>query len=103
MGSPAESAGTHPADRIHPGAVSAARRARLALGNAVPRRLDEVERLPDLVVTVCDQAHEELDPGPTWLHWSVADPVEPGTARAFDDALADLRRRIVALTEASAS
>lgn len=97
-GAPAESAGTHPADRVHPGAVAAARRARLSLGGSTPRRLADVGRLPDLVVTVCDQAHEELATGPGWLHWSVADPVEPGTARAFDQALDDLRRRIVTVT-----
>ena len=28
-----------------------------------------------LVVTVCDQAHEELDADDSWLHWSIPDPV----------------------------
>jgi protein-tyrosine-phosphatase len=98
---PAVSAGTHPADRVHPGAVAAARRARLSLRGAVPRCLDEVGPFPDLVVTVCDQAHEELAPDPTWLHWSITDPVESGTPEAFDRALDALRQRIVALTAGS--
>ena len=62
-GQPAESAGTHPAARVHRGAVAAARRAGLDLGAAVPRRVHTID--PDVqVVTVCDRAHEELEPGP---------------------------------------
>lgn len=92
-GQPAESAGTHPAARVHRGAVAAARRAGLDLGGAVPRRVDEID--PDAqVVTVCDRAHEELEPAPTWWHWSIPDPVETGTAAAFDAVVADLDARI---------
>ena len=54
---PADSAGTHPAKRVHPGAVAAARRAGLDLGDARPKLLDDVEDRPGLVVTVCDRAH----------------------------------------------
>lgn len=90
---PAESAGTHPADRVHPGALAAAARAGLDGVECAPRRLDEVGELPDLVVTVCDQAHEAL-PDETWLHWSIPDPVPDGSRSAFDAALAELRQRI---------
>jgi protein-tyrosine-phosphatase len=93
---PASSAGTHPADRVDPGAVAAARRARLRLGSARPRSIDDVGELPPLVVTVCDQAHEELRPPPAWLHWSVPDPVG-GSEADFDAAVAELRARIRAL------
>ncbi|WP_436794760.1 helix-turn-helix domain-containing protein [Actinospongicola halichondriae] len=96
VGAAASSAGTHPADRVHPGAVDAARRAGLDLADARPRHLDDVESA-DLVVTVCDRAHEELEPDPTWLHWSVPDPVDVGTAEAFDGALADIDTRIRSL------
>ena len=96
-GAPAESAGTHPADRVHPGAIAAAKRAGLDIGGAVPRTLDDVGELPAMVVTVCDQAHEEVAPDDTWLHWSVPDPVASGTRAAFDAALAELRERIVVL------
>lgn len=103
-GEPATSAGTHPADRVHPGALAAARRAGLDLDGVTPRDLADVEALPPLVITVCDRAHEELDPDDSWLHWSIPDPVLVGTKAAFDAALADLRDRIrafVALPEAS--
>lgn len=93
-GEPAESAGTHPADRVHPGAIAAATRNGLDLAGATPRTLLDVATLPDIVVTVCDQAHEELQPGEHWLHWSIPDPVATGTRRAFDTALAELRDRI---------
>jgi protein-tyrosine-phosphatase/DNA-binding transcriptional ArsR family regulator len=101
-GAPATSAGTHPATRIHPGAVAAAR-AGLDL-EGTPHDLADVATLPPLVITVCDQAHEELDPDDTWLHWSVPDPVPAGTKAAFDSAVVELRDRIhsvVAVAEAS--
>lgn len=61
---------------------------------SIPRTLDRVGKLPSIVVTVCDQAHEELAPDDTWLHWSVPDPVTNGNRAAFDAALAELRERI---------
>jgi protein-tyrosine-phosphatase len=94
----AESAGTHPADRVHPGAVAAAARSGLSLVSQSPRSIGDVAELPSLVVTVCDQAHEELDPPASWLHWSVPDPVGVGTAQAFDATVAELRMRIEALS-----
>jgi protein-tyrosine-phosphatase len=63
--------------------------------------LAEVGRLPDLVVTVCDQAHEELEPDESWLHWSIPDPVADGSRAAFDATVAELRLRIGALSEAA--
>lgn len=96
-GAPAVSAGTHPALRIHPRAVAAAARAGLGLGTAEPRHLDEIGERPPLVITVCDRAHEELDPVPAWLHWSIPDPVPVDTPAAFDAALAELRERITTL------
>lgn len=96
---PADSAGTHPADRIHPGAVAAARRAGLRLDDETPKHLSDVRARPSLVVTVCDEAHEELEPGEGWLHWSIPDPVRGGRASQFDDVIRILRRRIELLTE----
>lgn len=95
-GNAASSAGTHPAERINPGAIAAAKRAGLDLGGAAPRVLEPGESA-DLVVTVCDQAHEELDPAPSWWHWSIPDPVEAGTARAFDAVVAELNERMTNL------
>ena len=96
---PAESAGTHPAAKVDPGAVAAARRARLPLGASVPRTIDQVDVVPRLVITVCDQAHEELDAPDSWLHWSIPDPVAVGSAAAFDDTVRELRQRIDGLVE----
>ncbi len=96
-GRPGASAGTHPAAGIHPGAVAAARRAGVDLGDDAPSSVTDVRRPPAIVVTVCDQAHEELDPDPSWLHWSVPDPVAAGTAAAFDAAVAELAERTDAL------
>jgi protein-tyrosine-phosphatase len=97
-GAPALSAGTHPAERVHPGAVAAAARAGLDLSRAAPRGLEDLDARPSLVVTVCDRAHEELDPDDRWLHWSVPDPVPAGTKAAFDATVAELGARIRAVT-----
>lgn len=96
-GAKASSAGTRPAQHVHKMAMSAARRADLSLDRARPRHLDLVTRKPALVITVCDQVHEELAPPATWLHWSVPDPVADGHAAAFDASIRDLRRRITSL------
>ena len=98
IGQPATSAGTHPAARIHPGAVEAAGRAGLDLGDAIPRTLQAAGKPPAMVVTVCDQAHEEVDPDPGWLHWSIPDPVPAGTKAAFDATIDELTARIRVLT-----
>jgi hypothetical protein len=34
---------------------------------------------------------------PDWWHWSIPDPVQTGTARAFDAVVADLDERINSL------
>ena len=57
---PAVSAGTHPAAAIDPGAIAAAGRHRLPLPRLRPRHIGDVRQDGDLVVTVCDLAHEEL-------------------------------------------
>ena len=90
----AASAGTHPADKVHPGALAAARRVGLDLADARPTSLNAVRRRPALMITVCDRAHEELTVDPSWLHWSVPDPVAVGTRAAFDATVVELRRRI---------
>lgn len=96
MGGVAVSAGTHPAERVHPGAVAAAQRAGLDLSDAAPRLLENPSAAA-VVVTVCDRAHEELEPDPDWWHWSIADPVDAGTDTAFDAVIADLDARIATL------
>lgn len=103
---PVASAGTHPAKAIAPGATAAAKRHGLTLHKLEPRGLDEVLQHGDCVITVCDNAHEELDRTGALsekievgrqLHWSVPDPVPAGTSRAFDAAYDDLDRRVTYL------
>ncbi len=101
-GTAAASAGTHPADAVHPGAAAAGARAGVDLTGAAPKTLAAVE-VPRLVVTVCDRAHEELPEHPGWLHWSVPDPVGAGTDAAFDATVAELTARITALARLSSA
>ncbi|ORV87602.1 helix-turn-helix domain-containing protein [Mycolicibacterium iranicum] len=91
---PATSAGTHPAARVHPGTLAAARRHKLHLRPHVPRYLGDVLAAGDLVIAVCDNAHEELASELARLHWSVADPARTARADAFDAAVDELTERI---------
>jgi protein-tyrosine-phosphatase len=90
---PVASAGTHPAARVHPRAVAVARTAGLSLAGATTAHVTEVLRDDDLVVAVCDTAHEELGQGER-LHWSVPDPARADTDAAFARAFDDLADRI---------
>ncbi|WP_427018265.1 metalloregulator ArsR/SmtB family transcription factor [Pseudarthrobacter sp. P1] len=90
---PVSSAGTHPAQHIAPGAIDVARRHGLELADLTPRQLDQVARDEDLVVTVCDNAHEEL-PGLRGIHWSIPDPLRLNTREAFEEAFADISLRV---------
>lgn len=98
---PAASAGTHPAPRIAPGAVAAARRHGLRLARTKPQQITDILTSEDYVITVCDNAHEELgslaSPSDRRLHWSVADPVRSDTDDAFDAAYDDLASRVAYL------
>jgi ArsR family transcriptional regulator, arsenate/arsenite/antimonite-responsive transcriptional repressor / arsenate reductase (thioredoxin) len=97
-GGRATSAGTRPAAAIHPGAIAAARRAGLPLEEGRPRLLEPDDLRADLVVTVCDRAHEELERPGDRLHWSIPDPADTGDRAAFDDALVALDDRITSIT-----
>ena len=91
---PAASAGTHPAVRVHPRATATGRRHGLRLGRVKPVGIEQVVQDGDLVVAVCDNVHEELDPGRDRLHWSIPDPVRVDTDEAFEAAYADITRRV---------
>ncbi|MEU5948040.1 helix-turn-helix domain-containing protein [Micromonospora sp. NPDC047465] len=95
------SAGTKPAARVHPRAVAVAHRHHLDLDPAATAHVTDVVRRGDLVVAVCDNAHEELT-GPVrpGLHWSVPDPVRVNTDEAFEAAYADLADRVDRLAPA---
>ncbi len=106
---PVASGGTEPAERVHPLAVAVAREYGLSLTRARTHRVGEVLRQDDLVVAVCDTAHEHLGNhlgdhrgggAVARLHWSVPDPARVGTGDAFDDALRDLTDRVDRLVPA---
>jgi protein-tyrosine-phosphatase len=89
----AASAGTHPGPTIAAGALAVAARHDLSLRGARPRLFSDVRREGDLVVTVCDNAHEEMG-ALADLHWSVPDPVPVADDAAFDAAFDDIARRV---------
>jgi ArsR family transcriptional regulator, arsenate/arsenite/antimonite-responsive transcriptional repressor / arsenate reductase (thioredoxin) len=91
---PATSGGTHPAARVHPRAVTVAARHGLDLSHAQPAAVDGRLDPADLIVAVCDNAHEELDPDLPRLHWSIPDPAPHNTDSAFETAFADLNGRV---------
>jgi protein-tyrosine-phosphatase/DNA-binding HxlR family transcriptional regulator len=97
----AESAGTEPAERVHPLAIAAGAKHGLDLTGQSPKALTDVSLTPDVLITVCDRANEEIRPAVNArrLHWSIPDPVENGTAEAFDQAFDLLNGRITTLSQ----
>ncbi len=95
---PAASAGTQPAARVHPRAVRTAKRHGLRLDPARTATVDAVISGGDLVIAVCDHAHETLPADPGRLHWSVPDPVPADTDEAFESAYRDIATRVDRLT-----
>jgi protein-tyrosine-phosphatase len=91
----ADSAGTEPAASVHPRAVSAARAFGLDLSTASPKAYEAIGEAPDLVISVCDRAHEAGPPfGADSYHWSIPDPVRDGRLSAFRDAFSAIAERI---------
>jgi ArsR family transcriptional regulator, arsenate/arsenite/antimonite-responsive transcriptional repressor / arsenate reductase (thioredoxin) len=91
---PAASAGTQPAPEIHPEALAVARRRNLPMEPRTPRHLDDVGTPDDLIIAVCDNAHEELPTDLSRIHWSIPDPVRSSLADAFERAFDELAQRI---------
>ena len=76
----ARSAGTRPAEAVHPLAVRVMAEAGVDISSAIPRLVDEfLDENWDLVITVCDSARETCpvfpDPVET-LHVSFPDPAD---------------------------
>lgn len=92
---PATSAGTHPARQTSPIAIGVAERHGLDLSAHTPRRIEELRAEGDVVVTVCDRAHEEL--GSSTLHWSIPNPGLRGTREAYETAFEEITRRVARL------
>jgi len=96
---PAASAGTRPAARVTPRAVAVARRHGLIINATGTAHVADVVRDTDLVVAVCDNAHEGLTNGVRpRLHWSVPAPAD--TDAAFEATFAELAARIDRLAPA---
>ena len=90
---PVASAGTDPAERVHPLAVRVGRRHGLLL-RAQPVHVRDVVQAGDLVISVCDNANEYLPADADRVHWSVPDPVRVGTDGAFEAAFSEISDRV---------
>lgn len=100
----AVSAGSHPAEYVHPLSLETLKRHEIEVGQPRSKSWDEFAGQSfDLVVTVCDAAAAESCPvflGPVKkLHWSTPDPAKAtGTddeiSAAFDEAYLMLKSRI---------
>lgn len=97
---PAVSAGTQPST-VHPRTIAVARRHRVSLDRPpLTRDVKDVLRNDDLVVAVCDNAHEQMPAAIKRLHWSVADPAIVDTDAAFEAAFAEIATRLDRLAQA---
>jgi protein-tyrosine-phosphatase len=101
-GDSADSAGSRPADQVHPLAVKAAKAHGVDLRGARPRGYDDVDPEPGIVVSVCDRALEARPPfeAPS-LHWSVPDP-SGGDIAAFRRAFTDIAQHVERLGRVAA-
>jgi ArsR family transcriptional regulator, arsenate/arsenite/antimonite-responsive transcriptional repressor / arsenate reductase (thioredoxin) len=90
----AASAGTDPAADMHPEALKTARRHNIPMEARTPRRVEDVHGDGDLVIAVCDAAHEVLLPDLERIHWSIPDPTDSWLPAEFDRAVDELTRRI---------
>jgi len=97
-----ESAGSKPAGRVNPLAITTLRDHGIEWRGHPPRTVDGLEGEPrDFVITVCDRAKESCPvfPGqPILAHWGMEDPAEAvgeeAGKKAFRDAYLILARRI---------
>jgi arsenate reductase len=93
----ARSAGTRPADRVHPPVVEAMRELGIDLGDRRPRALDRADaEWADVVVTMgCGDECPYL-PGKRYVDWDLPDPA----GRPLEEVRAvrdDIERRVAAL------
>lgn len=101
----AESAGSHPKEAVHPGALRVLREHGVEWEGRTPRGIDAVSAGRwDLVLTVCDNAREScpvLPGAPAMAHWSLDDPAgaegDAATARAFAETYRIISENVDAL------
>jgi protein-tyrosine-phosphatase/predicted phosphodiesterase len=98
-----ESAGTQPAPRVNPFAITALESFGLEWGGRQPRGIDEVrDEQWDWVITVCDRARETCPTFPertAVAHWSIPDPAaseggDEHRLKVFRETVQMLSRRI---------
>ena len=103
LGGEARSAGSTPADRVHPGVVDVMREVGIDLSARTPRRLqDDDARWADLVVTMgCGDACPYI-PGRRYVDWDLEDPAGKDTehVRRIRD---DIERRVSEIARDSSS
>jgi arsenate reductase len=95
----ARSAGTTPADRVHPEVVEAMAELGIEVGDRVPRRLtDELAHWADVVVTMGCGDQCPYIPGKRYLDWELDDPHGRGLdeVRAIRDEIDARVRSLVA-------
>jgi arsenate reductase len=81
----AQSAGTTPADRVHPNVVAVMKEEGVELSDRVPRKLnDDLARWADVVVTMGCGDECPFIPGRRYIDWELTDPK--------DLPMADVRR-----------
>lgn len=95
------SAGSEPANRVHPGAMDVLSSHGIDWSTHKPQGIDRIGHDQwDLIITLCDRAKETCPtfPGqPVFAHWSMEDPAEAPPEKqlvAFKETVAYLNRRI---------
>ena len=95
----ARSAGTAPAERVHPEVVEAMRELGADLGERVPHRLEQSDaEWADIVVTMgCGDACPYI-PGKRYIDWELADPhgLPLEKVRRIRDEISERTRALVA-------
>jgi len=95
----ARSAGTSPAERVHPEVVEVMAELGADLSDRVPRRLEQADAgWADVVVTMgCGDACPYI-PGKRYVDWELADPqgLPPGEVRRIRDEIAEQTRALAA-------
>lgn len=104
------SAGTEPAEQIHPLTVAVMREVNIPLAGQYPKNLAEVHRLGldwDYIITTCDRANDTCPTFPddtARIHWGFDDPAAcRGTAeerqRCFRRIRDEVKRRVQLFAE----
>ena len=104
----ARSAGSQPADQVHPLTLKYLQEHEIPTEGLHSQSWDEFENFdPELIVTVCDKAANEVCPvwfgQSTQVHWGLYDPskvegTEEKVAGAFNETIEEIKERTAQLT-----